>query len=63
MLIYESGIMCRPEFENGGLREWLLTENGGFQSGPSLKNEGISELELAKKCIFLKRGFFRSSPG
>ena len=32
--------MCRPEFENGGLRERPLTENGGFQSGPSLKNEG-----------------------
>ena len=81
--------MCRPEFGNGELRERPLTENGewgggGFQSGPSLKNEGGFGTKNNKetytfktgvfwsspcrksgtnKCIFLKRGVFRSGPG
>ena len=52
--------MCRPEFENGGLRERPLTKNGGggFQSGPSLTNEGCLELKITSYGIFFKRGFF-----
>ena len=48
--------MCRPEFVNEGLRERPLTQNGGFQGGPTLKNEGTLELKITKKRIFLKRG-------
>ena len=49
--------MCRPEFENGGLRERPHTEKmGAFQSGPSLKIEGGLELKITKKRIFLKGG-------
>ena len=59
VLIYESDIyMCRPDFENGGLREQPLTENGGFQSGPSLKNEGDFGTKNNKETyiLFLKGG-------
>ena len=43
----------------GGLREQRVTENEGFQSGPSLKNEGGGlELKITKKRISLKRGSF-----
>ena len=53
--------VCRPEFENGGLRERPHTEKmrgGGFQSGPSMKIEGVLELKITKKRIFLKGGSF-----
>ena len=45
---------CRPEFENGGLRERPLTENGGLSERPLTR--GIFELKITKKHIFLKRG-------
>ena len=65
-LIYESGIyMCRPEFGNGELRERPLTENGGggFQSGPSLKNEGRGVGTKNNKGTYtFKSGVFWSSP-
>ena len=31
---------------------------GGFQSGPSLKIEGVLELKITKKRILLKAGSF-----
>ena len=62
LLIYESGIYVPPSVLKWGLRERPLTENGGFQSSLSLKNEGILELNITKKHIFFKRGFFWSSP-
>ena len=48
----------------GGLRERPHTEKmGGFQSGPSLKIEGVLELKITKKRMFLKGGsFVWSSP-
>ena len=49
--------MCRPEF--GELKERPLTENGGFQSDPSMKNEGWGlELKITKKRILLIVGSF-----
>ena len=45
--------------EGGGLRERPHTEKmGGFQSGPSLKIEGVLELKITKKRMFLKGGSF-----
>ena len=58
--------ICRPEFENGGggLRERPLTENVGFQSGPSLKNKGDFETKNNKETyLFKKGGVFWSGPG
>ena len=45
ILIYESGIHVPPRVGEGGggrrgLRERPLTKMEGFQSGPSLKDEG-----------------------
>ena len=49
----------------GGLRERPLTENGGggFQSGPSMKNEGDFGTKNIKETYIFKRGVFWSSPG
>ena len=54
--------MCRTGFKNGGLGERPFTENGGIQSGPSGEKQGILELKITKKriYIFFKRGSFRS---
>ena len=54
--------MCHPEFENGGLREWPLTENGVFQSGPSLKNEGDFETESNKEKYIFEKGSILEQP-
>ena len=49
--------MCRTEFENGGGGvkggSGPSVKMGGFHSGSSLKNEGILELKITKKRIFL----------
>ena len=52
--------MCRPEFENGRLRERSRTENGGgsFQSDTSLKKVGDFGAKTNKETYFLKRGSF-----
>ena len=64
VLVYESGIyMCRPEF--GEFRERPLTENGvgGFQSGPSMKNEeGRGGTKNNKETYTFKSWVFWSSP-
>ena len=58
--------MCRPKFENGGLRERPFTENGGggFQNGPSLKNKGDFGTKNNKETYIFKRGegVFSTSP-
>ena len=49
--------MCRPEFENGGLRERPVTENGGLSERRlTEKRGGILELKIIKKRLFLKGG-------
>ena len=39
--------------EGGGLREWPLTENGGFQSGHSQEKWDFGA-KSNRKCIFFK---------
>ena len=55
--------MCRPEFENGGLRERPLTENGGLQ--PLTEQRGDFGTKNSKEMSVLKGGgvVFWSSPG
>ena len=47
-------IYVAQSLKMGRLRERPLNENGegGFQSGPSLKNEGILELKITSHSIF-----------
>ena len=49
--------MCRPEFENGGIRERSLAENGdgGLSERPLTEKQGGDfGTKIAKKRIFLK---------
>ena len=52
VLKYEIGIYVPRRVSNGRLRERPLTENEGFQSGPSREKQGILELNITKKRIF-----------
>ena len=49
--------------ENGGLGSDPSLKMEGFQSGPSLKNEGDFGTKNNKETFIFKRGSFWSSPG
>ena len=57
--------MCRTGFKNGALREWPLTENGGWGWGglserPFTGKTGTFETNNSNEtCIFLRRGSFQ----
>ena len=43
--------MCRRRFQNGGIRKWPLTENGGLleQFFTEKKKQGTLEIKITKK--------------
>ena len=57
--------MCRPEFENGGLRERPHTEKmgGGLSERPLTENRGGFGTKNNKETYIFKRRIFWSSPG
>ena len=57
-VLYENVPPRSCKWGGGGLRERPLTENWGFQSGPSLTNEGNSEPKNNKETYILKVGSF-----
>ena len=50
--------MCRPEFENGGLRKRPLPENGKLSERPLTENEGDFGTKNNKETYIFKKGSF-----
>ena len=50
--------MCRTGYKNGRLRERPLAENGWLSERPLTGKQGILELKITKKRIFLNEGLF-----